>query len=152
MRCPYCMQPNSRVLDSRLIEEGRSVRRRRECIACAKRFTTYERIEQVPLLVIKKNGLKENFDNLKLFNGLIRACKKTKLTRDDIEGIVSEVECKLKDKREISSREIGEIVLAKLKSLDQVAYMRFASVYREFTDIDMFSEELEKIKREGKEL
>ena len=152
MRCPYCMQPNSRVLDSRLIEEGRSVRRRRECIACAKRFTTYERIEQVPLLVIKKNGLKENFDNLKLFNGLTRACKKTKLTRDDIEGIVSEVECKLKDKREISSREIGEIVLAKLKSLDQVAYMRFASDYREFTDIDMFSEELEKIKREGKEL
>lgn len=152
MRCPYCMQHNSRVLDSRLIEDGCSVRRRRECIACAKRFTTYERIEQIPLLVIKKNGLKENFDKLKLFNGLTRACKKTKLTREDIEGIVSEVEYELKDKREVSSREIGEIVLVRLKNFDHVAYMRFASVYREFTDIDMFSRELEKIKKEGEEL
>lgn len=147
MKCPYCNQPDSKVLDSRLTEEGASVRRRRECSRCGERFTTYERVDQTPLVVLKKDGRRQPFDSVKLFNGLLRACEKTQLTRECLADLVQEVEKEIRDKREreVNSLEIGEIVMAKLKALDLVAYLRFASVYREFKDVHNFQEELKRL-------
>ena len=136
MRCPFCANPESKVVDSRPADEGASIRRRRECLACHKRFTTYETMESLPLMVVKKDG-----------SGLIRACEKRPVSFDTLEGIVNEVEQALQNelKQEISSAEIGELVMDKLKKVDQVAYVRFASVYRQFKDIDTFMAELNKL-------
>lgn len=150
MKCPYCNNLDSKVLDSRLAEEGASVRRRRECPKCGERFTTYERLDPSPLIIMKKDGRKEPFNSRKLFNGLLRACEKTSLTKEKLKDLIEEIERELRDsrEREISSVEIGKRVMKKLKDLDQVAYLRFASVYQEFRDVDKFREELERLLKE----
>ncbi len=147
MRCPFCANPESKVVDSRPADEGASIRRRRECLACHKRFTTYEMMESLPLMVVKKDGSRQSFDRNKVLSGLIRACEKRPVSFDTLEGIVNEVEQALQNelKQEISSAEIGELVMDKLKKVDQVAYVRFASVYRQFKDIDTFMAELNKL-------
>lgn len=148
MKCPVCGYTESKVVDSRPTEEGISIRRRRECLSCQNRFTTYETIETLPLLVIKKDNTREVFDKSKLLSGMLSACNKRPVTMDQLEGIASEIEAELQNslKREISSRQIGVLVMDKLKDLDEVAYVRFASVYREFKDLDSFMQELEKIR------
>jgi len=150
MKCPYCDKPDSKVLDSRLTEDGSCVRRRRECSQCGERFTTYERVDQAPLVVIKKDGRRQPFDSLKLFNGLLRACEKTQLTRENLTELAQNVEKEIRDKREreVTTLEIGELVMTKLKDLDRVAYLRFASVYREFKDLYNFQEELERLQED----
>ena len=147
MRCPFCANPESKVIDSRPADEGASIRRRRECLACHKRFTTYEMMESLPLMVVKKDGSRQSFDRNKVQSGLIRACEKRPVSFDTLENIVNEVEQSLQNelKQEISSAEIGELVMDKLKKVDQVAYVRFASVYRQFKDIDTFMAELNKL-------
>ena len=147
MRCPFCANPESKVVDSRPADEGASIRRRRECLACHKRFTTYEMMESLPLMVVKKDRSRQSFDRNKVLSGLIRACEKRPVSFDTLEGIVNEVEQALQNelKQEISSAEIGELVMDKLKKVDQVAYVRFASVYRQFKDIDTFMAELNKL-------
>lgn len=147
MRCPFCANPESKVIDSRPADEGGSIRRRRECLACHKRFTTYEMMESLPLMVVKKDGSRQSFDRNKVLSGLIRACEKRPVSFDTLENIVNEVEQCLQNelKQEISSAEIGELVMDKLKKVDQVAYVRFASVYRQFKDIDTFMAELNKL-------
>ena len=147
MRCPFCANPESKVIDSRPADEGASIRRRRECLACHKRFTTYEMMESLPLMVVKKDGSRQSFDRNKVLSGLIRACEKRPVSVDTLENIVNEVEQSLQNelKQEISSAEIGELVMDKLKKVDQVAYVRFASVYRQFKDIDTFMAELNKL-------
>ena len=152
MRCPFCANPESKVVDSRPADEGASIRRRRECLACHKRFTTYEMMESLPLMVVKKDGSRQSFDRNKVLSGLIRACEKRPVSFDTLEGIVNEVEQALQNelKQEISSAEIGELVMDKLKKVDQVAYVRFASVYRQFKDIDTFMAELSKLLAEDK--
>ena len=147
MRCPFCANPESKVVDSRPADEGASIRRRRECLACHKRFTTYEMMESLPLMVVKKDGSRQSFDRNKVLSGLIRACEKRPVSFDTLEGIVNEVEQALQNelKQEISSAEIGELVMDKLKKVDQVAYVRFASVYRQFKYIDTFMAELNKL-------
>ena len=147
MRCPFCANPESKVVDSRPADEGASIRRRRECLACHKRFTTYEMMESLPLMVVKKDGSRQSFDRNKVLSGLIRACEKRPVSFDTLEGIVNEVEQALQNelKQEISSAEIGELVMEHLKKVDQVAYVRFASVYRQFKDIDTFMAELNKL-------
>lgn len=147
MRCPFCANPESKVIDSRPADEGASIRRRRECLACHKRFTTYEMMESLPLMVVKKDGSRQSFDRNKVLSGLIRACEKRPVSFETLEGIVTEVEQSLQNEleREISSAEIGELVMDKLKRVDQVAYVRFASVYRQFKDIDTFMAELNKL-------
>ena len=147
MRCPFCAKPESKVIDSRPADEGASIRRRRECLACHKRFTTYEMMESLPLMVVKKDGSRQSFDRNKVLSGLIRACEKRPVSFDTLENIVNEVEQSLQNelKQEISSAEIGELVMDKLKKVDQVAYVRFASVYRQFKDIDTFMAELNKL-------
>lgn len=147
MRCPFCANPESKVIDSRPADEGASIRRRRECLACHKRFTTYEMMESLPLMVVKKDGSRQSFDRNKVLSGLIRACEKRPVSFDTLENIVNEVEQCLQNelKQEISSAEIGELVMDKLKKVDQVAYVRFASVYRQFKDIDTFMAELNKL-------
>lgn len=142
MRCPYCQHTETKVLDSR--ESENAVRRRRECLQCEKRFTTYERVEMVDLLVVKKDGRREAFDRTKLMKGLVKACEKRPITMELLENVVQEIEQELrkKDSLEIASHEIGELVMAKLKQLDKVAYIRFASVYREFADIAHFKREV----------
>ena len=147
MRCPFCANPESKVVDSRPADEGASIRRRRECLACHKRFTTYEMMESLPLMVVKKDGSRQSFDRNKVLSGLIRACEKRPVSFDTLEGIVNEVEQALQNelKQEISSAEIGELVMDKLKKVDQGAYVRFASVYRQFKDIDTFMAELNKL-------
>ena len=148
MKCPVCGYTESKVVDSRPTEEGVSIRRRRECLSCQNRFTTYETIETLPLLVIKKDNTREVFDKSKLLSGMLSACNKRPVTMDQLEGIASEIEAELQNslKREISSSQIGVLVMDKLKDLDEVAYVRFASVYREFKDLDSFMQELEKIR------
>lgn len=143
MKCPSCGHPDSKVVDSRPTEES-SIRRRRECLVCHKRFTTYEIIDEVPIFVIKKNKGKEIFDPNKIMSGLRRACYKRPVTEADISAIVSEIEADINNalKVEISSSELGEMVMDKLKAIDEVSYVRFASVYREFKDVDTFLEEL----------
>ena len=147
MRCPYCGYEESKVIDSRPTDEGERIRRRRECLKCAKRFTTYEIIETVPLIVIKKDKSRETFDRNKLLNGLLRACEKRPVALDTLEIAVDEIESKLQNSldREIPSSLIGTYAMDKLKELDEVAYVRFASVYRQFKDINTFMEELSKL-------
>ena len=147
MRCPFCGNGESKVIDSRPTDEGEKIRRRRECVKCLKRFTTYEIIESVPLIVIKKDKSRQTFDRNKLLGGLIRACEKRPVSIDTLERAVDEIECSLQNSldREVTSRKIGELAMEKLKSIDEVAYVRFASVYRQFRDINTFMDELEKL-------
>lgn len=144
MRCPFCQNADNRVLESRSTEAGQSIRRRRECLNCQRRFTTYERIEFVPITVIKQDGQRESFDRSKLLRGIVRACQKTGIPAMRLEALVDEIESLLQQRavREVSSYEIGELVLQQLKSLSEVAYVRFASVYRKFQGIRDFLETL----------
>ena len=150
MKCPYCGYSESKVIDSRPTDEGERIRRRRECLNCAKRFTTYEVIETVPVVVVKKDKSREAFDRNKLLNGLLRACEKRPVPLDTLERIVDEIETLLQNSldREVPSTLIGTYAMDKLKKVDEVAYVRFASVYREFKDINTFMDELNKIKAE----
>jgi transcriptional repressor NrdR len=150
MRCPYCGHAEDRVVDSRELGEGNQVRRRRECLSCQKRFTTYERIEEVPALVVKRDGQREPYDRSKVLSGLVRACEKRPVTSRQLEAMADAVESALSlaDDREIRSEEIGRILMARLREADQVAYVRFASVYRRFEDIEQFLVELERLRRE----
>ncbi|SHH53804.1 transcriptional repressor NrdR [Sporobacter termitidis DSM 10068] len=147
MKCPYCGYSESRVIDSRPAEEGATIRRRRECLSCQKRFTTYEIMERVPLIVIKKDGSRQTFDKMKILNGMLRACEKRPVALADLQRAVDEIEQELQNslEREIESAAIGELVMKKLKTLDEVAYVRFASVYRQFKDLNTFMEELNKL-------
>ena len=147
MKCPYCAFLESKVVDSRPADEGASIRRRRECLSCHKRFTTYETVESLPLMVVKKDGSRQSFDRNKVMGGLIRACEKRPVPYQAMEGLVSEIEQVLQNQmeREISSSVIGELVMERLKKLDEVAYVRFASVYRQFKDINTFMTELNKL-------
>ncbi len=147
MKCPYCQYSESKVIDSRPTDEDEKIRRRRECIRCGKRFTTYEIVETTPLMVMKKDGIIEPFNREKLLNGLLRACEKRPVSLKRLEQMVDEIEQKLKNslEGEVSSRAIGELAMEELRGIDQVAYVRFASVYREFQDINSFMEELRKI-------
>ena len=147
MKCPYCGYLESKVVDSRPADEGASIRRRRECLSCHKRFTTYETVESLPLMVVKKDGSRQSFDRSKVMGGLIRACEKRPVSYQTLEGLVAEIELSLQNQidREVSSSQIGELVLERLKQLDEVAYVRFASVYREFKDVDSFMAELKQL-------
>ena len=147
MKCPYCSYLESKVIDSRPAEEGTSIRRRRECLSCQKRFTTYEIVERVPMIVVKRDGSRQAFDKSKLINGMVRACEQRPVTMAQIEHIADEIEQELQGslEREIATQEIGEMVMTRLKDVDEVAYVRFASVYRSFKDINTFMEELSKI-------
>lgn len=147
MKCPSCGHLKSNVLDSRPSSEGTSIRRRRECLLCGKRFTTFETIENVSIVVVKKNDTREIFDRTKLTSGMIRACEKRPVSIKQIENAVNEIEAYLQStmRSEVPSAEIGELVMEKLKELDEVAYVRFASVYRQFKDINTFMEELKKL-------
>ena len=144
MRCPFCGHDEDKVIDSRPSEEGSAIRRRRECLACGSRFTTYEKVENLPLLVVKKDGSREPFLRDKLISGIIKACEKRPVSTAQIEELVDSVEMGVQNslKREVTSREIGEMVMERLKSLDEVAYVRFASVYRQFKDVNSFLAEL----------
>lgn len=145
MQCPFCNYPESKVIDSRSVGEGASIRRRRECLRCARRFTTYEVVEKTPLMVIKKDGRRELFDKSKLLNGLLRSCEKRPIPLQTIEALVDQIEKELLNgmEREVTTQMIGETVMRLLKDVDQVAYVRFASVYRQFADINNFMQELE---------
>lgn len=147
MKCPFCGYEESKVIDSRPTDEGERIRRRRECISCAKRFTTYEIIESVPIVVVKKDKSREVFDRNKLFNGMLRACEKRPVPLEVIENAVTDIETALQNSldREVTSVHIGELAMDKLKSIDEVAYVRFASVYRQFKDINTFMDELAKL-------
>ena len=146
MKCPACGNPDLKVIDSRPIEEGNSIRRRRECLQCAKRFTTFEMIEQAQIIVIKKDGSKEPFDRNKLVNGILKSTRKRSV---DADAIVDEIEAELQNtlRLEVPSVELGDMVLAKLRDIDEISYVRFASVYHEFTDVDSFMDELKKLKK-----
>jgi transcriptional repressor NrdR len=147
MRCLFCGHLESKVIDSRSTEEGTTIRRRRECLECGKRFTTYEKIETIPIIVIKKDGLREAFDREKVLTGILRACEKRPVTLSNIEKLIDDIEAKLYNmlEREVTSERIGEMVMERLKDLDDIAYVRFASVYRQFKDINSFMDELAKI-------
>ena len=147
MKCPFCGYEESKVIDSRPTDENEKIRRRRECISCANRFTTYEIIESVPIMIIKKDKSREVFDRNKLFNGLLRACEKRPVPLEKIDSAVNEIEATLQNSldREVTSVHIGELAMDKLKDLDEVAYVRFASVYRQFKDINTFMDELAKL-------
>jgi transcriptional repressor NrdR len=144
MKCPYCECIESKVIDSRPVDDGASIRRRRECLNCEKRFTTYEQIESVPLVVIKKDGKRQVYNRQKLINGILRAAEKTPVSYQQIESLVGEIESNMHSRldKEISSTEIGELVMDKLKQINDIAYVRFASVYREFKDVNTFLNEL----------
>ena len=147
MRCLFCGHLESKVIDSRSTEEGTTIRRRRECLECGKRFTTYEKIETIPMIVIKQDGLRETWDRDKVLNGILRACEKRPVTLADIEKLIDDIESKLYNmlEREVTSERIGEMVMERLQELDDIAYVRFASVYRQFKDINSFMDELAKI-------
>ena len=147
MKCPFCGYEESKVMDSRPTDEGEKIRRRRECISCASRFTTYEIIESVPIMIIKKDKSRESFNRDKLLKGMVRACEKRPVAIDTLEKIVDEIEAEIQNSldREITSDKIGELVMDKLKDVDEVAYVRFASVYRQFKDINTFMSELKKL-------
>ena len=151
MQCPYCDFEDTKVIDSRLSETKDAIRRRRECLSCGKRFTTYERREPLKLMVIKRDGSKEPFDREKLRAGLAKACAKQRITEEQIEFIVDEIEAELRDRRrhEVTSRRLGDMVLIRLRRLDMVAYLRFASVYRQYTDVDQFRSELVRLAGSG---
>lgn len=150
MKCPFCGYEESKVVDSRPTDEGERIRRRRECIKCAKRFTTYEIIESIPLIVVKKDKSREQFDRNKLLGGMLRACEKRPVAIATLEEAISDIELKLQNSldREITTTYIGELAMEKLKDIDEVAYVRFASVYRQFKDINTFMDELAKLLRE----
>jgi len=147
MKCPFCNFSESRVIDSRPTDEGSSIRRRRECLHCSRRFTTYENVERVPLIVIKKNGSRQSYDHNKLLGGVLRACEKRPVSLQQMEELVGNVEQVLQNKleREVTTTQIGELVMDSLKKLDEVAYVRFASVYRQFADIKTFLTEVNKL-------
>ncbi|MBR0575557.1 transcriptional repressor NrdR [Proteiniclasticum sp. BAD-10] len=147
MKCPFCAFPESKVIDSRAIEDNSAIRRRRECLSCGKRYTTFEKVEDIPILVIKKDDSRENFDKNKIIVGLIRACQKRPVSRSQIEDIANDIERTISNRMisEISSGEIGEMVMDRLKDVDEVAYVRFASVYRQFKDINTFLEEIKNL-------
>ena len=149
MKCPYCGHEETQVIDTRETENLEATRRRRECLKCNKRFTTYERVEEAEIIVVKKDGKRERFERQKLLNGILKACEKRPIPLDKVEKLVDEVESDLRkrDSVEVDSKVIGEIAMKKLKTLDKVAYIRFASVYREFEDLDRFEEELEKLQK-----
>jgi transcriptional repressor NrdR len=151
MRCPFCQHTDSRVLESRSAESAQSIRRRRECLKCSRRFTTYERIEFVPISVIKRDGDRQSFDRSKVLQGVTRACEKTGVTTLQIDALVDEIEADLQMRlvREVTSQEIGELVLRRLQALSEVAYVRFASVYRQFQGIRDFSDTLAKLQEES---
>lgn len=148
MRCPSCGQGESKVLDSRALDGGGAIRRRRECLVCAKRFTTYERVEESQLLVVKKDGRREPFDRGKILAGLRKACEKRPIPADRLENLVNQIEQELISRidREVTTAEIGERIMKALRGIDEVAYVRFASVYREFRDLETFREELEALR------
>ena len=150
MKCPYCGFQESKVIDSRHSEDSTSIRRRRECLSCQKRFTTYETVESLPIVVIKKDGSRQSFDRNKLLNGMVRACEKRPVSLNDLESAVTEIEQIIQNslEREVRTSYIGELVMERLKPLDEVAYVRFASVYRQFKDIHSFMQELNKILEE----
>lgn len=151
MRCPYCNTDNDRVIDSRASADGISIRRRRECLECSRRFTTYERMEETPLRVVKKDGSRVPFDRGQILKGMLKACEKRPVAMEDLERITSDIERRLTEMfdREVSSKYIGQLVMEELKKLDQVAYVRFASVYREFKDVQQFLEELKPLLQKG---
>lgn len=147
MKCPFCENQDTKVIDSRPTEDGHAIRRRRECDACGKRFTTYEKVEQMILMVIKKDGSREAFDRNKIMNGIVKACEKRPVPMADIEKVVDEIERGLNNmmEKEVESTFIGELIMERLRKLDEVAYVRFASVYRQFTDVNTFVAEIEKL-------
>ncbi|WP_346662320.1 transcriptional regulator NrdR [uncultured Merdimonas sp.] len=147
MKCPYCNHPDTRVIDSRPADDGSSIRRRRSCDVCGKRFTTYEKVETIPLIVIKKDSTREQYRRDKIENGVLRACYKRPVPTEEIQAAVDRIETRIfsMEAKEIPSSKIGEIVMEELKGLDEVAYVRFASVYREFKDVNTFMDELKKI-------
>ncbi|MBQ0134439.1 MAG: transcriptional repressor NrdR [Clostridiales bacterium] len=147
MKCPYCGYPESKVIDSRSAEEGSSIRRRRECLSCSGRFTTFEIIERLPLVVIKRDGSRQSFDKNKLVNSMLKSCEKRSVKLEQIEAVAEDIEQTLQSglDREVSTSVIGEMVMDRLKELDEVAYVRFASVYRQFKDIQSFMEELKRL-------
>ena len=147
MKCPYCGFEESKVIDSRPTDEGEKIRRRRECLNCTKRFTTYEQIESLPIMVIKKDKTRETFNRDKLLTGMLRACEKRPVSIDQMVSMIDEIESTIQNTldREVTSEKIGELVMDKLKSVDEVAYVRFASVYRQFKDINTFMSELNKL-------
>ena len=147
MNCPFCAYEESKVIDSRPTDEGQRIRRRRECLQCAKRFTTYEIIESLPIIVIKKDKSRETFNRNKIMNGLLRACEKRPISIDMLDRMIDDIETIIQNSldREVTSEKIGELVMEKLKGIDEVAYVRFASVYRQFKDINTFMSELNKL-------
>ena len=147
MKCPFCGYAESKVIDSRAIEDDTAIRRRRECLKCGKRYTTYEKIENIPILVIKKDSSREYFDREKIVNGLIKACQKRPVSRNQIEDIAKEVEKDISNQMltEVKSQYIGEMIMENLKKIDEVSYVRFASVYRQFKDINTFMEEIKRL-------
>ncbi len=147
MRCPFCGYAESKVIDSRPAEEGATIRRRRECLACQKRFTTYEIMERLPLVVVKRDGSRQTFDKIKVMNGMLRACEKRPVSLQSLEKIADEIEQELQNslEREVTTSEIGEMVMERIKDVDEVAYVRFASVYRQFKDVKTFFDELTKL-------
>jgi transcriptional repressor NrdR len=147
MKCPFCETSDTRVIDSRPTEEGHAIRRRRECDNCGKRFTTYEKVEEVMFMVVKKDGRREAFDRSKILNGILKACEKRPVPMAEVENIVNEIERGLNNmmEKEVESKVVGEIIMEHLKELDEVAYVRFASVYRQFTDVNTFVAEIEKL-------
>ncbi|NCC67897.1 MAG: transcriptional regulator NrdR [Clostridia bacterium] len=147
MRCPFCGYSESKVIDSRPAEEGATIRRRRECLSCQKRFTTYEIMERLPLVVVKRDGSRQTFDKIKIMNGMLRACEKRPVSIQSLEKITDEIEQELQNslEREVTTTAIGEMVMKRLKDVDEVAYVRFASVYRQFKDINTFMDELTKL-------
>ena len=152
MKCPYCGYEESKVIDSRSADDGERIRRRRECLKCAKRFTTHEVIETIPLIVVKRDRSREVFDKDKLTSGILRACEKRPVSIEQIENMVNEIEAKLQSslEREVTTSQIGELAMEQLKDIDEVSYVRFASVYRQFKDINTFMEELYKLLTEKK--
>ena len=150
MKCPYCGYQESKVVDSRHSDDGLSIRRRRECLSCGKRFTTYETVESLPIVVVKKDGSRQTFERNKVLNGMVRACEKRPVSMAELEAAVADIEQILQNSldREVKTERIGELVMERLKPLDEVAYVRFASVYRQFKDIDSFMRELNKILEE----
>ena len=152
MRCPFCYHPENKVVDKRATPDDIAIRRRRECLKCGKRFTTYERPEMTTLYVVKKNGDRETFDRQKLLGGIMKACEKRPISSDDIEEMTNKIETELrrKDSNEVTSRDVGEKIMKYLKRKDKVAYIRFASVYRDFADLDSFKEELYKLSGNNK--
>ena len=144
MRCPYCGESESKVIDSRPTEDGEKIRRRRECLGCKKRFTTYEVVETVPLMIVKKDGSRQTFDRQKLLNGMMRSCEKRPVSYEMLENAVDNIEQELLNSfdREVSSMHVGELAMQELKKIDEVAYVRFASVYRQFSDLNTFMDEL----------